>query len=58
VVNTILQPKAEYFDELVERHLLTNFRDTAKELKIGQKAFIGFLLDNARLHKQGQEKAL
>ncbi|MGG3452097.1 BRO family protein [Domibacillus aminovorans] len=29
----VMQPKAEYFDALVDRHLLTNFRDTAKELK-------------------------
>ena len=29
-----MQPKAEYFDELVARNLLTNFRETAKELGI------------------------
>ena len=40
VDNQIMQPKAEYFDELVDRRLLTNFRDTAKELHIGQKEFI------------------
>ena len=44
VANAIMQPKAEYFDELVDRNLLTNFRDTAKELKVGEKEFIGFLL--------------
>ena len=32
--NQIMQPKAEYFDELVARNLLTNFRETAKELGI------------------------
>lgn len=30
--NQEMQPKAQYFDELVERSLLTGFRDTAKEL--------------------------
>lgn len=45
VDNAIMKPKAEYFDDLVDRNLLTNFRDTAKELKINQKSFIQFLLD-------------
>ena len=26
VDNTIMKPKADYFDELVDRNLLTNFR--------------------------------
>ena len=43
VQNAIMQPKAEYFDELVDRNLLTNLRDTAKELKVPQKQFITFL---------------
>ncbi len=30
----IMQPKADYFDELVDRNLLTNFRETAKELGV------------------------
>lgn len=38
----IMQPKAEYFDELVDRNLLTSFRETAKQLGIGEKAFIAF----------------
>lgn len=45
VKNQIMQPKAEYFDELVDRNLLTNFRDTAKELGIKQNVFVSFLLD-------------
>lgn len=32
IENSELKPKADYFDNLVERNLLTNFRDTAKEL--------------------------
>lgn len=30
--NKQMKPKAEYFDELVERKMLSNFRDTAREL--------------------------
>lgn len=41
----IMQPKAEYFDTLVDRNLLTSFRDTAKELKIKERVFISWLLD-------------
>ncbi|SCY26491.1 antA/AntB antirepressor family protein [Alkaliphilus peptidifermentans] len=40
--NATMLPKAEYFDELVDRNLLTNFRDTAKELIIKEKTFIVF----------------
>jgi len=40
-----LEPKAKYFDELVNNHMLTNFRNTAKELHIPQKVFIQFLID-------------
>ena len=37
VQNQIMQPKAAYFDDLVDRNLLTNFRDTAKELGVKEK---------------------
>lgn len=30
VENQLMKPKADYFDELVSRNLLTNFRETAK----------------------------
>lgn len=35
-----LLPKAEYFDALVERNLLTNFRDTAKEIGIEERKMV------------------
>lgn len=38
----IMQPKADYFDELVDRNLLTGIRETAKELKVKQKYFCEF----------------
>ena len=56
VDNQIMQPKAEYFDELVDRRLLTNFRDTAKELHIGQKEFIRFLLDHKYIYRDRKSK--
>ena len=40
VDNQIMKPKADYFDELVDRNLLTNIRDTAKELGIKQNQFV------------------
>ncbi|GIW48979.1 MAG: hypothetical protein KatS3mg079_455 [Caloramator sp.] len=51
VENEIMRPKAEYFDDLVEKNLLTNFRDTAKELKIKEKDFIGFLIDKKYIYR-------
>lgn len=56
VDNHIMQSKAEYFDELVDRRLLTNFRDTAKELHIGQKEFIQFLLDHKYVYRDRKNK--
>lgn len=52
----IMQPKAEYFDGLVSRNLLTNLRDTAKELGIKQKEFISYLLSNGYLYRDNQNK--
>lgn len=40
------KPKADYFDNLVERNLLTNFRDTAKQIGIKQTDLINKLLEN------------
>ena len=40
----IQKPKAEYFDALVDRILLTNFRNTAKEFKVHQNELIDFLI--------------
>lgn len=51
VQKQIMQPKAEYFDELVNRNLLTNFRDTAKQLGVKEKAFISFLIDHKYIYR-------
>jgi prophage antirepressor-like protein len=52
----IMQPKAKYFDALVDRNLLTNFRDTAKELEIGPRKFIEWLLDNKFVYRDRKGK--
>ena len=47
-----LQPKAEYYDQLVDKGHLTNFRDTAKELNIiKEQAFTKMLVDNKYLYR-------
>jgi anti-repressor protein len=56
VDNAVMQPKADYFDDLVDRNLLTNFRDTAKELKVQEKAFIGFLIDSKYIYRDSKGK--
>lgn len=54
----IMQPKADYFDELVDRNLLTNFRETAKQLGIKQNKFIAFLLDKKYLYRDKRGKLM
>ena len=56
VENETMRPKAEYFDDLVDRHLLTNIRDTAKELKIKQSVFVKFLLDKKYMYRDKKGK--
>jgi prophage antirepressor-like protein len=46
-----MKPKAEYYDDLVERGHLTNFRDTAKELGMGQKAFVEMLIGKGYVYR-------
>lgn len=58
VQNTIMQPKAEYFDELVDRNTLTNFRETAKEHGISEKAFIRFLIDKKYIFRNQRGKLM
>ena len=56
VENAIMAPKADYFDELVDRNLLTGIRETAKELGVKQKVFVDFLLDKKYLHRSKSGK--
>lgn len=58
VDKAIMQPKADYFDQLVDRNLLTNLRDTAKELQIKQNAFVSFLLEKKYMYRDQKGKLL
>ena len=53
-----MQPKAEYFDELVDRNLLTSFRETAKQLEIKEKDFIRFLIDKKYIYRDKKGKLM
>ena len=58
VDNQIMKPKAEYFDELVDRNLLTSFRETAKQFGIKEKAFIQFLIDKKYIYRDKKGKLM
>ena len=53
-----LKPKAKYYDELVDTNLLTNFRNTAKELHIPQNIFIKFLIDEKLIYRDMKNRLL
>ena len=58
VQNNIMAPKAEYFDELVDRNMLTSFRDTAKELGIKPKTFVDWLLAKKFIYRDQKGKLM
>lgn len=58
VQNQIMQCKASYFDELVERGTLTNFRETAKQLCIPPKRFVAFLMEKKYVYRDKRGKLL
>ena len=58
VDNQIMRPKADYFDELVDRNLLTRFRETAKQLDVKEKAFVQFLLDKKYIYRDKKGKLM
>jgi len=58
VQNAIMQPKAEYFDELVDRNLLTSFRETAKQLGVEEKKFISFLMEKKYIYRNKKAKLM
>ena len=58
VENQILQPKADYFDQLVDRNLLTGFRETAKLLEVSPKRFVDFLLEKKYIYRDQRGKLM
>ena len=51
-----MKPKAEYFDELVDRNLLTGIRETAGELGVKQNQFVAFLLEKKYMYRDKKGK--
>ncbi len=49
--NQAMLPKAQFYDDLVERNQLTNFRETAKELQVPERKFIKFLLTKKYVYR-------
>lgn len=47
----IAKPMCDYFTALVDRNLLTNFRDTAKQFGIKEQVFIKFLIDKKYIYR-------
>lgn len=58
VDNQIMRPKAEYFDELVDRNLLTSFRETAKQLEIKERDFVRFLMEKKYIYRDKKGKLM
>lgn len=58
VENQVMKPKADYFDELVDRNLLTNIRETAKQLNVKEKEFVAFLVSKKYLYRDKRGKLL
>lgn len=58
VDNQLMKPKAEYFDELVDRNLLTSFRETAKQLGVKEREFVRFLIDHKYIYRDKKGKLM
>ena len=54
--NKIMKPKADYFDALVDRNMLTNLRDTAKQIHLTQNKFITLLLEHKFVYRDAKNK--
>ena len=58
VQNQIYKPKADYFDQIVDRNLLTSFRETAKQLEVKERVVVGFLLDHKYIYRDKKGKLM
>lgn len=56
VDNAIMKPKADYFDDLVDRNLNTGIRETAKELGVKEKTFVSALIAMKYLYRDKKGK--
>ena len=53
-INDELRPKAEYHDRLIDAGHLTNFRQTAKELNLGERELIALLLAHKWIYRDAK----
>lgn len=58
VDNQVMKPKADYFDALVDRNLLTNFRETAQQLGYKEKSFVQFLIEKKYVYRDKRGKLM
>ena len=58
VEKQIMAPKADYFDEIVNRNLLTNFRETAQELGVKEREFIRWLIEKKYIYRDQKGKLM
>lgn len=58
VENEILLPKAEYFDALADRNLLTSIRETAKQFEIKERDFVAILIKKKYLYRDKKGKLM
>lgn len=56
IENKDMKPKAEYFDEVIDRNGLTNFRDAAKLFGVSEKSLIFFLIDKKYIYRDRKGK--
>ena len=56
--NEIMKSKADYFDQLVDKNTLTNFRETAKQFGIAPKKFVSFLVENKFVYRDKRGRLL
>lgn len=58
VERQILLPKAEYFDALADRNLLTSIRETAKQFEIKERDFVAILIKKKFLYRDKKGKLM
>lgn len=54
----IMAPKAEYFDELVDRGVNLSIRESTKEISVKEKSFVTFLIDHKYLYRDKKGKLI
>lgn len=58
VQNRIMAPKADYFDELVDRGVNISIRETAKQLEVKEREFVKFLMTHKYIYRDKKGKLM